>query len=757
MTGRGLIVVTDIKGDLRAFADPGTEVVDEGNEILWEQNGRARTLKLFRGQPQEEAKVEFEGRRYSYTGFLASEHMSNMRQLAEFTVRTTLPQQSYIPTTARLEAEVDDEVLESEHVLELLAKRATEDLPLFSTKLLFVRGEAGSGKTVALRQLTIERARRYREGKENSLFFYVDAQGRALSRLDDAISKELDDLKSQFGYSETLPLTRRGLLIPIIDGFDELLGAGGYDDAFASLAHFLAQLGGEGVVIASARSAFFDYRDFHANAARFAKAETFNYSVETVSVKPWGAEQIKQYFTLVGQTKDKLAGEMEQYVERMESDWTQESFRLLKKPFYSARVAELLSEGVEFEAGDDLMEQLVSAFLSREVDKLKDSEGRPLLDLEGHQQFLEALSEEMWWLENRQLDVGTVQTLAELIAEERKLQPAVAMALVEKVSSYAFLSTDSADRKMLRFEHEVFYGFFLARRLAELVRVGGLDLRRFLSRSVVDDTLVEATSSVLLKEQRRLADLIENICGATRPSLADLVLRENAGKLVAKLLRDGGTATPDTRLRNLILRGVSLAGIRMEKPELENCDLQEVDLSGAVLVNPRFNKSVLRDVEVDAETRLESATLTVGEEVLSMIVKADGPARRVVAPAALAKVLREIGVEVPGFEGEAEGYSSEVQEKVDVLDRLLRFFERQFYVSNDDIKQKARHLEGWEDVYHLLVDCELLEGRVIPKSGRGEPLMSLAVPPKILRQGENTKDLTVPVEVRDFWQRLTQE
>jgi hypothetical protein len=70
----------------------------------------------------------------------------------------------------------------------------------------------------------------------------VSAQGRALSNLKDALAAETGDLRATFTWDAIAPLTRRGLLVPIIDGFDELLGAAGYGDAFGSLREFLSDL-----------------------------------------------------------------------------------------------------------------------------------------------------------------------------------------------------------------------------------------------------------------------------------------------------------------------------------------------------------------------------------------------------------------------------------------------------------------------------------------------------------------------------------
>ena len=56
------------------------------------------------------------------------------------------------------------------------------------------------------------------------------------------MARDLQDLRSRFSYNAVPPLVRNGLVVPVIDGFDELLGSGGYDEAFSSLAAFIAPI-----------------------------------------------------------------------------------------------------------------------------------------------------------------------------------------------------------------------------------------------------------------------------------------------------------------------------------------------------------------------------------------------------------------------------------------------------------------------------------------------------------------------------------
>lgn len=746
-----MLTEEQIEIDLRAFADPGSDILIVDGEMMWEQDAVERRIRLFVNQDGNLA-VEHEGLRLSYRQFLASEGMANLRHLAQFMTKTIRQPDHYIATEASL---VTAEVAETSnaHTVDLIRERATRDLPPFSTRVVFVQGEAGAGKTVSLRKLTSDQASRYLHGSTNALFFYVDAQGRALSRLEDAISKELDDLRAKFTYEAVAPLTRHGLLVPIIDGFDELLGSGGYDDAFSSLAAFIATLNGSGSVIASARSSFFDYTDFRQSAARYAQDGLLNYSVETLSVRAWDSARVREYFVQVGADHGVVQAEMHKSLDSFESTWSEADLKLLRKPFYAARIADLAAQGVRFDRRD-LLSQLVSAFLEREVDKLKDRDGTPLLDLEGHRSFVESLAEEMWWLENRRLDVASVQVFAEIIAEERQLPPSVARALIEKVSSYAFLSAEGPKR-LLGFEHEVFYGYFLAQRLAHYVKIGGPDLRRFLSRSVMDEPLIDEAGR-LVSRSKTIATAIANICGATTPAIADSIPRENAGALVASTLRHADEVPAGLDFTNLVFRGVSLANVELVSPTFINCDFQEVDLTGAKFRRLSLTKSVIRDAKVDpAITRLEGATLAVGETVTGLLVleKERGHYVRVYEPDRIASALLQMGAIVPGIET-STAYDAPARERVEALERLTLIFQRHFYLPPSELEQKISGRPEWRAVMKLLEHHQLLEETYIQKSGPKTPFLRLRIAPEVLRRGENLSDPTVPSEVRAFWKDL---
>jgi hypothetical protein len=757
--------------DFEPFVDRGTLRFSPGR-ASWEQDEIPREVQLTAG-PDDLPSVTLEGKTYRYKNFLASPTMARLDRLADKIRKRIDLAHAYVPTQGRLipDAAIDGrgESVTFEDSGEVIRDRSTKGLPWGATRLIFVSGEAGSGKTMALRRLARTQAELFASRKADFLYLYVNAQGRALATLDAVIAQELDDLQANWlVYGAVTTLVRRGLLVPIIDGFDELLGSGGYDDAFASLAALLSSLDRQGVVIGSARSTFFDYRSFREQAERYRSDESaggLQYELDTVEILPWAEDRTLSFFFSRGEARNGRGVQMQHVAEKLLKGNNVENAALLGKPFYAETVARLyLDEGSEITGEEALLDELVLAFLRREVVKYKEKE-LVILDVQGHRKFLQMLAEEMWTQECRDLDVGTIQIVAQLLAEHLKLPAANANALVQRVSSYPFFEKSRTSRKRHAFQHEVFYGYFLAEHLGGLLAEGGFGLRSFLGRSVVEGTLAaEVARRAPAKEEERRR-LIETLGRAVGKSLSDQQARENAAELTVSLVRNAMAQTEGLQLENLVFRGSDFRDVSLQAPVFRDCELDGVALAGAKLRRPVFERTVLREVKVDkASTRLDAAVIVVGETLLSGLWTwtTNGDKRRlerIDSPREVARLLRRLGAVTPGLDEEgAPKYEGRVKARVDLLLLLVRVLERLYHITEEDLRRRTA-FEGreWPGLKKLLMSTGVLEEYFIQKSGRPEPLMRLTVPPEFVRKGEVSRGDEIPAGVRELWDRLRAE
>ncbi len=750
-------VLREIRGDLAAFADPGSdmEVAEQG--ALWIQDGEERevTFRLDRDASRH-PRVAVAGHEMSYRDFLASPGMADLGKFARFTKNVVPRTSAHIHTTAVCGTDDPARQGRAGRTTDLLLSLATESLPFASTRVVFLQGEAGSGKTIALRELTVRQAARYEERKADRVFFYVNAQGRALSRIDDAIAKDLDDLRASFPYAAVAPLARHGLLIPIIDGFDELLGSGGYDEAFSSLAALISTLNRRGVLIASARSAFFDYRSFRENAQKFAHAGSLNYELQTLRVQPWDDAQQARFAAEVAEQRGRSTDATRESFVEARAKLSRPDQALLGKPFYLSKFVDLLLAGESFDEEGQLLDVVVNAFLEREHTILKAKEDVPLLSLKGHRAFLSELADEMWWQESRRVDIATLQAIADLIAEKFGLPPASASALVARVSSYPFLTTDKAGRNWYRFEHEVLYGYFLAHRLRDCLHGADADLRRFLNRAIADESLFSETARLVGGDVERVRTSIERLSSVLNASLSDVVGRHNAGALAAALVASCTGSLEGVEFNSLIFDRVSFGAAQLVRPRFSSCEFEGVDWRQVSLEHPVFENCAIRMPVIDLEmTRLSGPAEHILDQLHGVLI--DGghlegvPLGETYQPDHVRMAVGKIGGNLQSGEVLAEQVPNDVSERLRIVDRFLRKMERRYFASEDDIKNfPFASGREWDRVWDLLERHDLIEPVFVTKSGSADPLFKLTVPPDILRRGESSRS-DVPGRVRQFW------
>ncbi|HEY9500302.1 MAG TPA: hypothetical protein VIR01_01590, partial [Pyrinomonadaceae bacterium] len=187
---------------------------------------------------------------------------------------------------ANLREKTEDLNAQKRDVLFPLEQRVDESCQSIkpSTIVYFLVGQAGLGKTDLMLNLAISRAKEIaaQASLEKPLYLFVSSTGRTLASLDDAVNSALNITKLLSSYSARA-LCRNGLLVLFVDGFDELLGSSGYENALGSLEPWFRDLAGRGVLVASARSSYYltQYRRSLASHANL------NVDHTLVEVQPW--------------------------------------------------------------------------------------------------------------------------------------------------------------------------------------------------------------------------------------------------------------------------------------------------------------------------------------------------------------------------------------------------------------------------------------------------------------------------------------
>lgn len=752
-----------IEYDLGSFIDPGTIVsVDSAGRNLrvqWTMHG-ADQEALFSTSPDRGVSVKVNGNSLAYRSFLAGPNMADLKTVARMILQASRPG-LFVPTRAEVDDSGNTEP-KSGPAVEVLTD-LLEDESGDATRVVMVTGGAGAGKTSVLRELVRLQADKYVRGRTTKLLLYVNAQGRALARLHEALATELQDLKVGLTYHSVAVLTRLGILVPVIDGFDELLGVSGYDDAFSSLASFLEELKGEGQLLTSARSVYYE-EEFLARADRVSSTEGQAWKHWPVRMLDWEEGDRQQYldeWTKRGGVSESDATNLRN---RVHTVFGPDNRSLASKPLFFTRMVALLQRNPGFSGSDDLLRDLMEDYLNRErKEKLLDRQAEPLLTEEQFERLMRELAEEMWNQETRELDYRSVREVAEYVMETEALPETTKQIIVEKIPTLAFLAqSDGAGPHTGVFEHETFFFYFLAGRIASQL-ASGRDMEVVLSRSALPEDVADRVAMELVAQgidsKEGLQERLDRLAAAGIAEWRRTTqVRENAGLIVMALCRvyarhhqgkvDGcairSVVFPGSHLKDVALTRCSLAGVTVRRTDLGATRFEDCKADGDTLfIEPRVRPG---------STRLELRGLTVGQ-VTGIYLQHDGSPGVSYDPSVVAEALKECGAPVPTDPGGPSGpkVSSDYRE---LLERLMRAYHRANPVCIGD--QNLRGIfdhPRWETVERLLVDYDLVSKETRSTSGQTTEFLRRKFLPERLMSGLN-EGTVADERIRGFWRDL---
>ena len=428
-----------------------------------------------------------------------------------------------------------------------------------STAVYFLIGQAGLGKTELMVSLARERAREIESNPALALplYLFVSSTGRTLSSLEDAVNSALNITKLLSSQSAKA-LCRNGLLVLLVDGFDELLGSSGYENALGSLEPWFRELGGRGVLVASARSSYYltQYR------RSLAQAANLNVDHTLAELQPWSRTDSEKYLREMGVTSTIIAGIRDR-------DWS-----ILSVPFFAKAFAAWLARAQG--TGQMLLsiyEIVVEQYLEREARKLTDPNAGPLLNAEELRLLFTEVADLMQGAKNREIEQADLVACAEVVVNTANLE-ATRPGLTRRLSSLCGLgvSSDSGGQNQFGFSHEVLFDCFLSlaiqQRISNVLNIDSL--LRLLSTSTVNAVVFEW---LLEKKPEAVALFAKDALFRLTNGEETRVLSANLGALWEVMLvhQDG---VPPTAVA---------AGLQLERIDLARNGWRNLDLSGSVI------------------------------------------------------------------------------------------------------------------------------------------------------------------------------
>jgi len=752
----------EIRQDIAAFADDEDAVLIDRGVAVFQRDRETYECKLT--ESADGVTVEFNGAKLPYSRFLAEE-LGRLTILAEALRQKRKDVVPYIDTQADLSDSLD-RATKNGSALELLRSECSAWYP-GATNLVFLTGDAGEGKTALLRHLTRGFAENYLAGHSKVVLLHVDTQGRSFVRLEEAVARDLGQLRiSGLFYQGVVRLIRHGIIAIAIDGFDELLAEIGSGEAYSGLGAFLKQLDGRGIVVAAARSAYFEVENYSAQSRLLLSLPGAQVSIQKLQLRKWQRDQTVKFFQQYrnggGRRIEDPANLYDDLARVLGPDHV-----ALQRPFLVQTMAAMLASDsqttkelvteVSF-PNLEVVPKVIEAFLKREVEeKWRDPNGAPYLTLEQHVHLLAAVADEMWIQGVNRLSTGILQVVAETVVEELGVPPNRRMQIVERVKAHVLLPVDNATPgKEHSFDHEEFLNYFLAARLIELgksKRYG--ELLRFCERHSLPTIVGRWMTFMAAWDQSQAADIINSLSKLTSSELKSTYLKQNAGLLASQMARCSDQPIRGLKFDSMYFEGDLWVGAALEEAEFRKCTFNGIDLSGTSWKNCTLIDCRIDGLACDGETTLSGTAFDVGCQILGVLQKYVTDGMRNYVPEECQRILEGLGAH---FEKGSDFLFAKVapipEETRSALNAFLRIFNRNSGAVDNVIGTKLGvrlpHFE--KHVLPLLEKYNVVNGTSYRGRGKHDRY-ELSFPIELILQAEDPAS-QAPDNLKAFWSAL---
>ncbi len=700
----------EIRRDIAPFIDPATELLVEVDSMA--------TIGLCRQGELLRLKVELPSGRVTLTSqdgrvdqyptiqsLLASRVFADLRSFAASQIRVQATRQGGLDTF-NTQFEMDGRRTERAEVLQEVRRSSTG-----RTRVVVIDGPAGIGKTHFLERLALDQAEALSlDGKSSPLLLHISSRGSRLSNLRDVIAKTTQILRARFSFEEVPVLVRHELLLLAIDGFDELVDADGYRDAWLSLSEFLDEIGGAGTVLLAGRDTFFDQQGFY-ERLHLAQASLDVVHVRILPVEPVDA---RNWLLTKGWKREAL-----------ESDTAEDALRIgsyVLRPFFLTELAKL----GDWSAlnGVSLRRRLVERFIMREARIL--AEGVALNEDLARDKLEDIYRDVALDMADRQADTIDIEYLSLLfeVALEGIIADDDLRKIRHKIGSIGLLERDERER-LRRFPHQEVFHFVLSGGLVSEVRQGRTPPA--LRHCVLGGDFLEVFSEEIQAE--RAADIdtfIRRLKASLELERAGDRLSDNGAALIVTALSRPST----TRQQPLNLEDLSVSEVCWVNSApvavLRNVTIGILDARSADLTSVKFRDCTVATLTGDQSTRFGSSVPAIG-----LVRKEDNGLVTVLRePRQIGEWMETLSRSL-GIEDDSPGDSWPL---LKLLDRVCMKVIRQFAIREDAEDEGGMLLEDplWPELETILDDAGRLERITKQMGGPAGVLVRIKNPKALL-------------------------
>ena len=686
----------DFTRAISAFADTPADIDWDGNQLLVQV--REDVIEASLSSREGDLYVcENDGKPIRAYDWIVR-RVARIDQLAQRILDYVPEEKCFVVPDGYLLDDLDKDPSETDHPESDVVKTLNDKLssqPAGVSSILYLTSDAGEGKTTTINYLARLKAAEYQKKQSSWLLVPIALGGRPFMRLDDVVVAEMSNqYRFMLYYQAFVELVRLNVIVPALDGFEEVFEERSSGEGASSLGRVISQLDGDGRLLVAARKAYFEIKSLAAQAKlydSFGSMGSADFS--RLSLARWTKEKFLGY----AQKSNLINGEeiYGRVLERLSP-----SHPMLTRAVLAGRLIEVAAKGEVSDLlsklgqhPEDYFFHFVNTIVEREAfTKWTYRPGNigaaePLLAVDEHHELLTSISREMWINGTEELSEEIISLLAEMYSDEKRKSPVVARQIQERVHQHALLISTGHQRKGITFDHEDFGFFYLGLALAKEIAQDAPDSEAFLQIAILPIRSIEAAVERLRREGQNLWDIGEKVRAIGETHLKSSYVNANASNLYLAL-HDGLQEPMTSTATNLLFPPDALREKRFSKMMFQNCYFSPTATSNSTLREITFNSCEFERIELGA-CQIENCKFS-DCKVMSIVDLASGNQDQEFDPQYIKKMMTQMGfdfdVDMP------ERSTNELDEPHDKIKliavRALRAFMRSTQINENVLKKK---------------------------------------------------------------------
>lgn len=708
----------EFKRLLKIFADHPDDVDLSKNEAVVQVQNQVIAFKAFNREGS--MWVEEGGVSSSAESWIA-ERIANLPLLAQRIIDYTDDADIFVTPTGYYIDQIENNPNDEERYIADALQQLESSVSYgagFASLVVYLTAEAGEGKTTLINRLAKQQASQYLAKKTRRLIVPVQLGGRSFLRLDDMIIGSVaNNYKFRGLYIDSfLELVKYGFVVPAFDGFEEMFVVGSSGEAVSSLGNLLANLNSMGLLIVSARTAYFEIRDFESQARLFDGIRDGAASFARLKLQRWNEAQFVSYWNERGRSKP------QETFDALAHKLGSSSHPLLTRAVLVRRLADIADNAPRFDrllqkintASASYFAELVDSILEREieskwVDRAEENVHRPLLTIKQHHELLSLLAVEMAVTMSGQLGFDEVTLVAELFCDSQKLVPQVTRQVLARIFDHPLLTKPEGKANVSSFDHEEFRDFFLGEAIGNFIlsrNVG--EFQRTLRKSVYPSSVIDACTSFLKMHNANIRDAVIFIQTSISIENAASYAKETGTKIILQLLQQ--TQGIECTILDSYISSEAFSGLQISNVVFEKCFCHDAVFRACKLINCKFLECEFDGVELHDDARFSDTIFS--KCVIYNVRLNNDDDKTYFDPYGIHKCLSAAGItlELPAEDKVVAIESNEHDDRLALANRALRGFQRCTGINESTMRKRLgkRASEFEEKVLNDLLDVGIL-------------------------------------------------